>query len=106
MFSKDFFHFSKPEETFRVMKIQSCFLITIKEVLKFSCFLVIDTVLGYDSGCVHSFGCRQINYFDSGVLFLRRCMSPIICDMRITHVGVALIIHHLGRKMWLHFKGM
>lgn len=25
-------------------------------------------------------------------------MGPIICDMRIIHVAVALIIHHLGRK--------
>lgn len=25
-------------------------------------------------------------------------MGPIICDMRIICVGVALIIHHLGRK--------
>lgn len=81
------------------MKIQNCFFynsLRSSEIQLF--FLIINTVLGYNSGCVRSFGCRQINYFDSGVLFLRRCVGPIICDMRIIHVGVALIIHHLGGK--------
>lgn len=88
------------------MKIHNCFFITIKEVPKFSCcFLIINTVLGYNSGCVNSFGCRQISYFDSGVLFLRRCMGPIICDMRITCVGVALIIHHVARKSVAALQG-
>lgn len=84
------------------MKIQDSFFHNQLRSAQIPFFRIISTVAGCNSSClrqgVHSFGYRQINYFDNRVLFLRRCIGPIICNMRTIHVSVVLIIHHLGKK--------